>query len=182
MNEYIDNNRFTELMGEYHIEYKKSQENNTQKPILKEEPASMLLLLAKRLATKGNFAGYIFKEELIGDAIENMLRYAHNFNPEKGKAFGYFTRIALFAFFRRIAREKKLFRTKVKLVQEMPLYHVMDARQSHDGDIDYQNNYIEYLNDYYNSNIVAEEEEKEKLKKIEKRGKVDKLRLSKAFK
>ena len=169
-------------MGEYHYLFLDHKENDTPKPILSNEASVMLILLAKNLASKGNFAGYIFKEELIGDAIENMLRYAHNYNPKKGKAFGYFTQIALFAFYRRIAKEKKLFRTKVKLVQQMPFNQIMDARQSHDQDMDYQNNYIEYLNDYYNSTVVEEEYEKERLKKEEKRVKVQNLGLTKAFK
>lgn len=182
MNMYIDNKIFTELMSEYHELYLESLKNDTPKPVLKKEPAEMLMLLAKNLASKGNFTGYIFKEELIGDAIENMLRYGHNFDPKKGKAFAYFTQIALFAFYRRIAIEKTLFRSKVKLVQDMPLNQVMDFRHSHDDDIEYQNTYISYLNEYYNNTIIEEEYEKERLKKEKKRGKVDNLKLSKAFK
>jgi DNA-directed RNA polymerase specialized sigma24 family protein len=45
---------------------------------------------------------------MIGDAIENCLRYLHNFNPEKtNNPFAYFTQIVYNAFLRRIEKEKK---------------------------------------------------------------------------
>ena len=56
---------------------------------------------------------------MIGDAIENCILYAHNFNPEKSKnPFSYFTQIIYFAFLRRIEKEKKQLYIKYKVAEE----------------------------------------------------------------
>ena len=55
---------------------------------------------------------------MIGDAIENCLRYIHNFNPEKSSnPFAYFTQIMYYAFLRRIEKEKKQTYIKYKAMQ-----------------------------------------------------------------
>jgi hypothetical protein len=70
------------------------------------------------LSQKPNFANYPFKEEMIGDGIENCLMYAHNFNPRKSKnPFSYFTQIIYFAFLRRIEKEKKQAYVKLKMTE-----------------------------------------------------------------
>lgn len=55
---------------------------------------------------------------MIGDAIENCLRYIHNFDPDKSKnPFAYFTQIMSFAFIRRIDKEKKQSYIKYKAIE-----------------------------------------------------------------
>ena len=55
---------------------------------------------------------------MIGDAIENCLMYAANFDPEKSKnPFAYFTQITYFAFLRRIKKEKDQDKIKYKLME-----------------------------------------------------------------
>ncbi len=55
---------------------------------------------------------------MIGDAIENCLRYIHNFNPEKSNnPFAYFTQIMYYAFLRRIEKEKKQTYIKYKTME-----------------------------------------------------------------
>jgi len=55
---------------------------------------------------------------MIGDAIENCLRYLHNFNPDKSNnPFAYFTQIMYYAFLRRIEKEKKQSYIKYKSME-----------------------------------------------------------------
>ena len=55
---------------------------------------------------------------MVGDAIENCLMYAGNFDPDKSKnPFAYFTQITYYAFLRRIQREKKQDHIKYKLME-----------------------------------------------------------------
>ena len=64
--------------------------------------------IATHLSYRPNFINYTYREEMVGDGIENCIRYAKNFNPEKSKnPFAYFTQIIYYAFLRRIAKEKK---------------------------------------------------------------------------
>lgn len=65
--------------------------------------------IANKLASSGNYYQYTWKEEMIGDGIEQSLRYMHNFSKVKTNkgAFNYFSTLMSYAFMRRIATEKK---------------------------------------------------------------------------
>ena len=63
---------------------------------------------------------YVYKEEMVGDGIENCLMYAHNFDPEKSKnPFSYFTQIIYYAFLRRIEKEKKQSYVKFRAMEQI---------------------------------------------------------------
>lgn len=73
----------------------------------KEKFGNMVLQIVTKLATRGNFAGYTWKDEFYSNAIEKILSYAvNNFDANmistrsgKGvKAFAYITQIAMNAF------------------------------------------------------------------------------------
>ena len=52
--------------------------------------------------------GNTYKDDMIGDAIENCIRYVKNFDIDKNRnAFGYVSTIAYYAFVRRIKKENK---------------------------------------------------------------------------
>lgn len=75
---------------------------------ISEELGMMISRIAKRYAGKGNFSGYTWKEDMIGDAIYTCIKYMHNFNPEKSNnPFAYFTQICHNAFINYIKRQKK---------------------------------------------------------------------------
>ena len=100
--------------------------------------------IATHLSYRPNFINYTYREEMVGDGIENCIRYAKNFNPEKSKnPFAYFTQIIYYAFLRRIANEKKQTTIKEKIVKntdDTRSYELME------GDIDvYHNSYLEFL-------------------------------------
>jgi hypothetical protein len=105
---YIDNKLFYTEMVKYHTAYQESKRLGEDRPPIPTYVGKCIMLIAQRLATRPNFVGYSYKEEMIGDAIENCLRYLHNFNPEKtNNPFAYFTQIVYNAFLRRIDKEKK---------------------------------------------------------------------------
>jgi len=81
---------------------------NDSPPALPDFVGECILKICTRLATKPNFSGYTYKDDMIGDAIENILRYIHKYNPDKSNnPFSYITQIAHFAFIRRIKKEHK---------------------------------------------------------------------------
>jgi hypothetical protein len=53
--------------------------------------------------------GNTYKEEMIGDAVEKMIKALWNqkYDPEKGNPFSYFTQISFNAFCNRIKKEKR---------------------------------------------------------------------------
>jgi len=126
---YIDNDKMYQEMTEYFNkieEYKKQLQNLPPdavapvKPKVSEYIGSCIIMIAQRLATKPNFANYVHRDEMIGDSIENCLRYIDNFDPNKSKnPFAYFTQIIYFCFVRRIQTEKKQMYVKMKMLEKL---------------------------------------------------------------
>ena len=117
-NHYVDNKKLYEEMIVYKKIYNEAVEKGEQTPQATRYIGECIYLIANRLSTNRNFIGYTYRDEMIGDAIENCLRYLHNFNPEKSKnPFAYFTQIMYYAFLRRIEKEKKQTYIKYKTMQ-----------------------------------------------------------------
>ncbi len=69
--------------------------------------------LVDNYATKSNFSGYSYLEEMKSRAIFFLLMYSKSFNPEKSEnAFAYCTQIVKNAFIQVIKKEKKHAETK----------------------------------------------------------------------
>lgn len=67
-----------------------------------------ILLICNGLALRPNFSGYTYIEDMKSDGIEDCLAAVKNFDPAKSvNGFGYFSRIAWWAFVQRIGIEKK---------------------------------------------------------------------------
>jgi len=117
---YISNEDFLKEM----IIWKNSvlEALQTDEPIPPVTPyiAECFLEIALNLAKKPNFVNYPFKEDMIGDAVENCLLYCSNFDPQKSQnPFSYFTQITYYAFLRRIQKEKKQKEIKYKYLKSL---------------------------------------------------------------
>ena len=107
-NHYIDNKEFFGVMCEWKEEIKAAEDAGEPKPVIPDYVGECFLKIAEHLSYKPNFINYPFKDDMIGDGIENCVMYASNFDPEKStNPFSYFTQIIYFAFLRRIQKEKK---------------------------------------------------------------------------
>lgn len=117
-NHYVDNKRLYTEMIKYTRAYNEAKEQGREPPKASNYIGECIWLIANRLSTNRNFIGYTYREEMIGDAIENCLRYLHNFNPDKStNPFAYFTQIMYYAFLRRIEKEKKQSYIKYKTME-----------------------------------------------------------------
>lgn len=118
---YVNNAEFLAEMIKYKEQYAKYAEDPTQStppPRPSEYIGKAILSIATNLSTKGNFANYTYRDEMISDAIENCFQYLKNFDPDKSSnPFAYFTQISHYAFLRRIQREKRQAYTKVKMFE-----------------------------------------------------------------
>jgi len=89
------------------------------KPPIPRYIGECFLKIATHLSYKPNFVNYMFREDMVCDAVENCLQYIHNFNPEKStNPFAYFTQVTWYAFLRRIAKEKKQLEIKSKILEK----------------------------------------------------------------
>ena len=117
---YINNKDLFDSLVEYKKKCQEAEDSGEERPIVPNYIGKAIFQIANRLATKPNFSGYSFKEDMIMDGIENCLQYMHNFDPEKTQnPFAYFTQIIWYAFLRRIAKEKKQMYVKYKSSHEM---------------------------------------------------------------
>lgn len=110
-NHYVDNKKLYAEMIKYINSVNEAKSKNLPKdqwPVINSYIGSVILKIAIGLSNRPNFIGYTFKDEMIGDGVENCLMYLHNFNPDKSKnPFAYITQIMFFAFVRRIQKEQK---------------------------------------------------------------------------
>lgn len=119
-NHYIDNKEFYKQMVAWKKVVDAAEDSGDPRPPVTDYIGTCILNIAEHLSQKPNFANYAYREEMVGDGIENCLMYAHNFNPRKSKnPFSYFTQIIYFAFLRRIEKEKKQAYVKLKATEMM---------------------------------------------------------------
>ena len=140
---YVNNKQFLEAITEWKEKVKDAESLGEEAPPVTDYIGECFLKIAQHLSFRPNFINYTFKEEMIGDGIENCLQYVNNFDPEKSKnPFSYFTQIIYYAFIRRIQKEKKQTHTKHKIIEKnmMPTFD-----QNPLDDNNYGNQYMDYL-------------------------------------
>jgi hypothetical protein len=119
-NNYIDNEKFFKEMVLWKKKVTKSENLGKKKPPVTDYIGICFMEIAENLVRRPNFASYPFKDDMVGDAIENCLMYCSNFDPEKSQnPFAYFTQIIYYAFLRRIQKEKKQNYVKYKYLNHL---------------------------------------------------------------
>ena len=123
---YVDNKQFFEEMKKWKVVVNEAEELGDPKPPVTDYIGDCFLKIAEHLSYRPNFINYPYREEMVGDGIENCLMYASNFDPEKSKnPFSYFTQIIYYAFLRRIQKEKKQLDIKTKIIEKSGYDEVM---------------------------------------------------------
>ena len=82
---YVDNKLFFSEMEKWKAEIDESDEVDDLPPMVTEYMGECFYKIATHLSYRPNFINYTYREEMIGDGIENCIRYAKNFNPEKSR-------------------------------------------------------------------------------------------------
>lgn len=164
---YVDNKKLYAEMVEYRKNLLENNANKLPRPKISEYIGECIYLIANRLATKPNFAGYTYKDDMIGDGIENCIMYLHNFDPAKSSnPFAYFTQIIYFAFLRRINKEKKQTYIKHKNFEASVLSQMLDSDIE---DVAEYQNLLLTTDERINDLINKFESEKTEIKKVKKK-------------
>ena len=108
-NNFIDNKEFYAAFVEYKKECDLSKERGDERPPrIPRYLGKCFLDIAEHLSMRPNFSNYIYRQDMVMDAVENCVVYCRNFDPNKSKnPFSYFTQVCWYAFIRRIGKEKK---------------------------------------------------------------------------
>ena len=149
---YVNNKDLLEALIKYKEECTEAEDAGDPLPRVPDYIGKCIYQIATRLATKPNFSGYSYKEDMISDGIENCLLYIGNFNPEKShNPFAYFTQIIWYAFLRRIQKEKKQMYIRFKSSQNMlatgDTYSGDEVQLNLTTSADYMNSFIEDFED-----------------------------------
>lgn len=163
---YVDNKKLLKELSEHRERVLRASELGQPKPRLSDYIGECIMLIAKRLSNRPNFINYPFKEEMIGDGIENCLMYIDNFDPNiSSNAFAYITQIIYFAFIRRITKEKKHLYTKHKLFERSMIF--TDDYNDPDANVHLSQQFIknEHMEDFVRS-FEETVDKKRKKKKI----------------
>ena len=160
---YVNNPDLLESLDKYLKECNEAENLGNEIPKVPDYIGHAISQIAHRLATKPNFSGYSFKEDMIMDGIENCLVYIRNFNPEKtNNPFAYFTQIIWNAFLRRIQKEKKQLYIQLKNSQQL-----LSTSSTYDGGEDVHlhlnvdADYIDHFIQDYEDKLLREKKKKE---------------------
>ena len=131
---YVNNKEFLYAIVQYKADVKAAEEAGDPKPRITNYLGECFVKIATHLSYKPNFVNYMFREDMIGDGIENCVQYIHNFDPAKSNnPFAYFTQIIYYAFLRRIQKEKKQLEIKTKIIERTGYDQVMVVEEGAGG-------------------------------------------------
>lgn len=137
---YIDNKKFFQAMKDWKDDVDAAEAAGDPKPKCTNYLGECFVKISNHLAYKSNFVNYTFRDEMILDGIENCLRYADRFNPDKSNnPFAYFTQITYYSFVRRIKKEAKQSETKLRYLQSIDLQQLLDEIEGDSGNYEYLN-------------------------------------------
>lgn len=168
-NEYINNVELYNAIIDHYNDIAEKLLAGKPQPKLTNYIGESILLICNNLMKSPNFCNYSYKDEMIGDAIENCIRSFYRFDPLKSmNPFAYFTQIAYFAAVRRLKSEKKQKEIKSEIVKNSGILDSMDSIQQGSDDTEYTNTYLDFLKEHVDSAQKGSEEKYKPLKKLTK--------------
>ena len=170
---YVNNADFLKALSDYQEKCKEYEAQGKEQPRVPDYIGECLYNIATRLSFKHNFSNYPFREEMVGDGIENCLVYLNNFDKDKySNPFAYFTQIIWYAFLRRIQKEKKQLYIKHKVLEREILHMGVSEFKEEDegviGSMKIDNDFITNFVDDFESKLTEKKKAgKNKRKKQE---------------
>ena len=127
-NNFIDNKEFYAALVTYRKQCQQAEESGEQAPIIPRYIGKCFLDIAEHLSMRPNFSNYMYRQDMVMDAVENCVLYCKNFDPEKSKnPFSYFTQVCWYAFLRRISKEKRQIEICDKIISKSGFEELFQA-------------------------------------------------------
>lgn len=145
-NHYINNKDFYYVLKNFLEKCNAAVERGEDRPVVPEYIGNSFIMLCENMAKRGNFNQYSWKDEMIGDGIENCMKALYNFSPDdtKKNPFGYFNMIIWRAFLRRIEHENNEAKVKFNMLSETDIEQILSLTTD---DKDVYNYFIENARD-----------------------------------
>lgn len=91
---YVNNAELYQHMVAYCEARDKALAEGREKPPVDNFIGEAIMKIATHLSFRPNFIGYSYRQDMIGDAIDNCLTYIDSFDPKKSKnPFSYLTQV-----------------------------------------------------------------------------------------
>ena len=137
--DYVSKEELYQAYKDWYVDCAKAKEEGRERPDPPRYISESIIKICTRIASRYNFANYPFRDEMVGDAIENIFRYIDRFDVEKSKnPFGYFSIIAYYAMVRRIKYEKIRAAVKYHVLINSGVLDTLQTQEHDDGE-EYQN-------------------------------------------
>ena len=130
-NYYVDPKKFTQEVQAHSVMARKALKKKKTPPQPNRYVSDCIMKMSYKYATKGNWNGYSWKEDMVGDAIEVCVRTLNNgtFDPTRENAFAYFTSIIHNAFIARWKEEKGQLYSARKYLEHNYTNYVQDGNE-----------------------------------------------------
>ena len=169
---YVNNPEFLQAIVDYKKLCVEAEDSGDDKPQIPDYIGECIYQISTRLASKPNFSGYSYKDEMISDGLENAIQALKNFDPQKSSnPFAYFTQIIWYAFLRRIDKEKKQVYIRHKVTEQSVLTGTaVEKEEGASGEPGYIDLNNDYMNDFVSNYEKRMETKSKAQKKTKKKG------------
>lgn len=168
-NQYINNIELYNAIIDHYQDIELCLVNNRPVPRLTNYIGESILLIANNLMKSPNFCNYSYKDEMIGDAIENCIKSFYRFDPSKSmNPFAYFTQICYFAAVRRLKSEKKQKAIKSEIIKNSGIIDDVSSVTQDIDNIEYTNTYLDFLKEHVDNLSKGIDDQYKPLKKFTK--------------
>ena len=119
--------------------------NAKSKGVMTDKLASMLMMLTRKYAKKGNFVNYTYNEDMVSYALMMLVRTWNSFNPEKSNnPFAFYTQCIKNSFVQYLNQEKRQHNIRDMLLIDQgmnPSYGFGDGTSRSESNVDDEEDY-----------------------------------------
>jgi hypothetical protein len=136
-NHYIDKEVFLAQILHYQERCKKAKAEGKPRPKIPDTIGKAILDIVKGIASRPNFRGYTYIDEMQADAVVDCVKAVPMFDASRSEnPFGFFSRVIWYAFLGRLANEKKQHLTKMNHAFDASTgtYSILDGDTENYGD------------------------------------------------
>lgn len=117
---YVNNREFTLALDEWAREC--IGKDTLDRPVMPRYVAECVMKMAHRLSLTPRFRSYMYREDMVGNAILAAVKYAHKFDGDRfDNGFAYVTQILFSHMVMTIQKEKKAYKTNLELISQAQL-------------------------------------------------------------
>jgi hypothetical protein len=174
---YVNNKELYESYVQWYDAISDAEKSGKTEPPIPDKIVDAMIKISTKLSYKPNFINYSFRDEMIGDAQHDCIKFAKKFKLNRGivpNPFSYITTICFNAFLRRIDMEKKQAYVKAKIISETPVHEFFESIDTDDTDL--QQAFVEFINDN-SDNLINNEPQALKRKRKKAQELLDALSL-----